>query len=66
MCSADTKIYDIKINTLICNFQKPSKETPSLLTPYEVETLFHEFGHAIHFIFGSQTKHNSQHSFTFA
>ena len=30
------------------NFQKPSKDTPSLLSFNDVETLFHEFGHALH------------------
>lgn len=32
----------------ICNFTKPTAETPSLLTIDEVETLFHELGHALH------------------
>ncbi len=34
--------------SIVCNFTKPSKDTPSLLTFNEVTTLFHEFGHALH------------------
>ena len=30
------------------NFNKPTKDTPSLLSMDDVETLFHEFGHALH------------------
>ena len=32
----------------VCNFTKPGKSKPSLLTFNEVTTLFHEFGHALH------------------
>jgi peptidyl-dipeptidase Dcp len=33
---------------MVCNFTKPTADMPSLLTFEEVETLFHEFGHALH------------------
>jgi thimet oligopeptidase len=35
---------------LLCNFPPPNSETPSLMTHQDVETLFHEFGHALHSI----------------
>lgn len=34
--------------SIVCNFTKPTKDIPSLLTFQEVTTLFHEFGHALH------------------
>ena len=34
--------------SIVCNFTKPSSNTPALLTFDEVTTYFHEFGHAIH------------------
>lgn len=36
--------------SIVCNFTKPTKTKPSLLTFNEVTTLFHEFGHALHAI----------------
>jgi thimet oligopeptidase len=35
---------------LICNFPSPAKDKPSLLSHSDVETIFHEFGHAMHSI----------------
>jgi peptidyl-dipeptidase Dcp len=37
--------------TIVCNFTKPSGGQPALLSPDEAETIFHEFGHALHNLF---------------
>lgn len=34
--------------SIVMNFTKPTADKPSLLTPYEVETFLHEFGHSLH------------------
>ena len=41
--------------SIVCNFTKPTKTKPSLLTFNEVTTLFHEFGHALHGILANTT-----------
>lgn len=58
----DQKIVDgenvrpIVVN--VGNFAKPTKDNPSLLTIDQTNTLFHEFGHALHGIFAN-TKYSS-------
>ncbi len=37
--------------TMVLNFTKPTADAPSLLTWDETNTLFHEFGHALHGLF---------------
>ena len=39
----------------VCNFTKPTKSKPSLLTFNEVTTLFHEFGHGLHGMLANTT-----------
>ena len=39
------------VASIVCNFTRPSGNTPALLSIDETTTLFHEFGHALHFIF---------------
>lgn len=44
--------------SIVMNFTKPTDSKPSLLTPYEVETFLHEFGHALHGLLAN-TKYSS-------
>ena len=39
------------IVSIVCNFTKPTGDTPALLTWDEVTTMFHEFGHGLHGLF---------------
>jgi len=42
----------LPINTLLCNFPKPTDDKPSLLSHDDVVTFFHEFGHCVHQLIG--------------
>ena len=52
--AVDTLTTDVKpvrstpVSAMVCNFTRPTKEKPSLLTFNEVETFFHELGHIFH------------------
>ncbi|MDZ8186614.1 MAG: M3 family metallopeptidase [Nostoc sp. ChiSLP02] len=41
-------VIRLPVSYLICNQTPPVDGKPSLMTFYEVETLFHEFGHGLH------------------
>lgn len=49
---------EIPLISIVCNFSKPVGSDPVLLTPYEVETFLHEFGHALHGL-SSEAKYSS-------
>ena len=39
----------------VCNFTKPAKGEPALISYDDVTTMFHEFGHGLHGLFANQT-----------
>ena len=54
--------------SIVCNFSKPTKDAPSLLTHDELTTFLHEFGHSLHGIlaegrYPSLTGTNVDHDF---
>ncbi|HPF77737.1 MAG TPA: M3 family metallopeptidase [Alphaproteobacteria bacterium] len=55
----DQGLHDGKMKqpivAIVCNFTKPTKDTPSLISFDEVTTLFHEMGHAIHALLSNVT-----------
>ena len=47
----DGKRVVVPIVNNVCNFSRPAANRPALLSATEVETLFHEFGHALNAFF---------------
>lgn len=45
----------VPVISIVCNFTKPTDNAPALLTFDEVETFFHEFGHALHGLLSNVT-----------
>lgn len=61
--------YQLPVISLVCNFQKPKSsgmgrlagldsDMPTLLTLEQVDTIFHEMGHATHSMLGRTKLHN--------
>jgi peptidyl-dipeptidase Dcp len=44
----DEDVRPLVVN--VCNFTRPAGDAPALLSLEEARTLFHEFGHALHFM----------------
>ncbi|KAJ2612703.1 Mitochondrial intermediate peptidase [Coemansia sp. RSA 1365] len=50
--------FQLPVVVLICNFSTPTTGNPPLLSWSNVETIFHEMGHAMHSMLGQNGFHN--------
>ncbi|KAK9312719.1 hypothetical protein V1522DRAFT_201693 [Lipomyces starkeyi] len=51
-------VYQVPTIGLVCDFVSKNEHGPTLLSFGEVETLFHEMGHAMHSMLGRTAMHN--------
>ncbi|KAI9501973.1 hypothetical protein BX070DRAFT_35036 [Coemansia spiralis] len=54
----DNKRFQLPVVVLICDFPVPAEGSPPLLSWNNVETIFHEMGHAMHSMLGQNGFHN--------
>ncbi|KAJ2709984.1 Mitochondrial intermediate peptidase [Coemansia spiralis] len=54
----DGRLFQLPVVVLICNFPGPEPGAPPLLSWSNVETTFHEMGHAMHSMLGQNGFHN--------
>ncbi|KAI8321148.1 zincin [Martensiomyces pterosporus] len=52
------KRFQLPVVVLICDFPAPAEGSPPLLSWSNVETIFHEMGHAMHSMLGQNGFHN--------
>lgn len=54
----DGSLYQLPIIGLVCDFSRGNPDRPMLLNFGDVQTLFHEMGHAVHSMLGRTALHN--------
>lgn len=50
--------YQLPVVSLVCNFRDSFQQGPTLLSLDQVDTIFHEMGHAMHSMIGRTELHN--------